>query len=478
MEKKPQLDEALALISDYTHDAEIHSDIAYNTARVTLADALGCAILALNFTACTKLLGPVVPGTVVPNGSRVPGTHFMLDPIRAAFNLGTMIRWLDYNDTFLAAEWGHPSDNIGGLLSVADYVSRQNSAHKKAPLTVKELLKAIIKAHEIQGVISLQNSFNRLGLDHVILVKVATTAIATQLLGGNKQQIADAVSHAWIDLGALRTYRHAPNTGSRKSWAAGDATSRGVFLAMTTLQGEMGYPQALSADKWGFYETMCHKKPFVFERPMDSYVIENVLFKVSFPAEFHAQTAVECALKAHPLIKDKIDQIESIHIETQESAVRIIDKKGPLYNPADRDHCIQYMVAIGLLKGKLSAEDYEDEVAQDPKIDNLRKKMHVTENKDFTKDYLDPEKRSIANALTITFKDGSSTPRIVVEYPLGHKRRRQEALPLIFDKFEHNLSTQFSKEHAATLRALFEDPESLLHLPVNNLVDRFCHEKN
>lgn len=474
MKNSQDYDEGLQLIADYTHDTKILSDEAFNTARACLADALGCAILALQFPACTKLLGPVVPDTIVPNGSRVPGTNFMLDPIRAAFNLGTMIRWLDYNDTWLAAEWGHPSDNIGGLLSVADFVSRQQSAAKKAPLTVKELLKAMIQAHEIQGVLALQNSFNRIGLDHVILVKVATTAVATRLLGGSKQQIADAVSNAWIDLGPLRTYRHAPNTGSRKSWAAGDATSRGVFFAMITMQGEMGYPEALSAKKWGFNDAIFHGKPLVFERPMGSYVMENVLFKVSFPAEFHAQTAVECAFKAHTQVKDKIDEIESIHIDTHESAIRIIDKKGPLHNPADRDHCLQYMVAIALLNGSLKADDYEDDAAQDPRIDLLRKKMHVTENKDFSKDYLDPEKRSIANALTITFKDGTSLPRIVVEYPLGHKRRRKEALPLVFDKFEHNLSTLFSKERAKNLRELFEDHDSLIHLPVNNLVDRFA----
>ncbi|HEV8052909.1 MAG TPA: bifunctional 2-methylcitrate dehydratase/aconitate hydratase [Parachlamydiaceae bacterium] len=468
-----ELDPALKLIADYVTHFEISSTEAFHTAQAVLLDSLGCAILALKFKACTKLLGPVVEGTIVPNGSRVPGTSYVLDPIRAAFNIGTMIRWLDYNDTWLAAEWGHPSDNLGGLLAVTDYLSRQKIAKGESPLTVRDLLAAMIKTHEVQGGLALLNSFNKIGFDHVILVKVATTAIVTKLLGGTHREVADAVSNAWIDTGPLRTYRHAPNTGSRKSWAAGDATSRGVFLAMMTLQGEMGYSKALTAKKWGFYDVLLDGKPLEFQRPLTSYVMENVLFKVSYPAEFHAQTAVECAIKLHPLVRERLDEISSITIETQESAVRIIDKQGPLTNPADRDHCIQYMVAVGLLKGNLEAEDYEDEVYDDQRLQTLREKMSVVENKGFSVDYHDPDKRSIGNAVTVHFKDGTSSPRVMVEYPIGHRRRREEALPLVMDKFESNLLTHFSKDRVKELKALFSDHEALIKMPVNELVDLF-----
>jgi len=466
------VDPTLKLIADYVYDYQVTSQEAYQTAGVNLADALGCGILALQYKACTKLLGPVVPDTVVPHGSRVPGTSYVLDPIRAAFNIGTMVRWLDYNDAWLAAEWGHPSDNLGGLLAITDYLSRQNIGKGQKPLLVHDLLTAMIKAHEVQGGLAILNSFNRVGFDHVILVKVATTAVVTQLLGGTHQQIVDAVSNAWIDTGSLRAYRHAPNTGSRKSWAAGDATSRGVFLAMLTMRGEMGYPEALTAKRWGLYDVLFKGKPFEFQRPLTSYVMENVLFKVAFPAEFHAQTAVECAFQLHPLVKDRLDDIDSITIETQESAVRIIDKQGPLKNPADRDHCLQYMVAVGLLKGTLSAEDYEDEAYRDSRLESLREKMKVVENKGFTADYLDPNKRSIGNAVTVHFKDGSSTQRVVVEYPIGHKRRRQEALPLLFEKLENNLSTLFSPPKVKALKGLFANHEQLAQMPVNALVDQ------
>ncbi len=468
-------DEALQMIADYVHDYVVDSNEAYQTARACLADSLGCAMLALNFNECTKLLGPVVPGTIVPKGSRVPGTAFVLDPIRAAFNIGTMIRWLDYNDTWLAAEWGHPSDNLGGLLALADFIGQQRAANNRTPFTVHDLLTATIKAHEIQGGLALLNSFNRVGLDHVILVKVATAAVATQLLGGSRQQILDAVSNAWIDSGPLRTYRHAPNTGSRKSWAAGDATSRGVFLAYLTMQGEMGYPTALSTKQWGFYDVLFKGQPFKFQRPLTSYVMENVLFKIAFPAEFHAQTAVECAFQLHPLIKGKIDQIKSIEVETHESAIRIIDKKGPLHNPADRDHCLQYMIAVALLKGSLTAHDYEEAASQDPRLDDLRAKMHVVENKLYSQDYLDSDKRSIANALTIRFNDGTATPRIAIEYPLGHRRRRQEGLPLLFEKFSANLATRFPEDKVHTLTALFQDQVRLSAMPVNELMECFLN---
>ena len=466
-------DEVMTTVADYVHDYVIDSDEAYQTARACLADTLGCGILALRFPECTKLLGPVVEGTVVPNGARVPGTSYVLDPIRAAFNIGAMIRWLDFNDTWLAAEWGHPSDNLGGILAIADYLSRKNIAEGKAPLTVQDVLTAMIKAHEIQGEFAMLNSFNRIGHDHVILVKVASAAVTTAMLGGSNDQIVNSVSQAWIDTGPLRTYRHAPNTGSRKSWAAGDATSRGLSIAFTTMTGEMGYPTALTAKRWGFYDVMLQGTPFAFQRPFTSYVMENVLFKISFPAEFHAQTAVECAIQLYPLIKDRLDEIASIEMETHESAIRIIDKKGPLNNPADRDHCLQYMTAIGLLKGNLTADDYEDAASQDPRIDALRDKMNVVENKQYSIDYHDPEKRSIANAVTIHFQDGTSTARVAVEYPIGHRRRRAEGIPLLFKKFEANLNTLFSNDKAAALNALFQDHETLCAMPVNELMDMF-----
>lgn len=461
-----RLDEALSVIADYTAHTKIENEEAYDTARAGLADSLGCAFLALQYPACTKLLGPVVPGTIVPNGARVPGTAYVLDPIRAAFNIGTTIRWLDFNDAWLAAEWGHPSDNLGSILGLGDYLSRKGKY-----LVVRDLLTAMIKAHEIQGILALQNSFNRIGFDHIILVKVASTAVSTQMLGGTFNQIADAVSNAWIDTGSLRTYRHAPNTGSRKSWAAGDATSRGVQLAIFTMQGEMGYPQALSAKQWGFYDALFKGKPFVIPQRLGSYVMENILFKISFPAEFHAQTAVEAAFQLYPKVKNRWDDIQSIEIDTHESAVRIIDKKGPLHNPADRDHCLQYMVAIGLLSGKLTADDYEDEAAADPRIDALREKMVVKEHKPFSEDYLDPKKRSIASSLKITFKNGSVLGPVIVEYPLGHKRRRKEGIPLLYEKFKANTLTVFPENHVQKLLKLFKDPDELDKMPVSHFMD-------
>lgn len=465
-------DELLTTIADYVCRAPIDSEEAYATARLCLADSLGCAILALQFPQCTKLLGPVVRGTTVPAGARVPGTDYVLDPIQAAFNIGTQIRWLDYNDTWLAAEWGHPSDNLGGLLALTDYLSQNGTK-----FTVRDLLSALIKSHEIQGVLALTNSFNRLGLDHVILVKIATAAVTTRLLGGNEQQVADALSQCFVDGGPLRTYRHAPNTGSRKSWAAGDATSRGLKFAWMTMQGEMGYPQVLSAPKWGFDDVVLQGKSLSLQRPFGSYVMENVLFKVAFPAEFHAQTSVEAAIKLHDKVKGRWDDIREVLIETHESAVRIIDKTGPLRNPADRDHCIQYMTAIGLLHGILRAEDYEDDVAQDPRINALRSKMRVVEKTSYSKDYLDPDKRSIGNALTITFKDGSTLPTEEVEYPLGHRRRRKEGIPLLYEKCRKNLSTLFTREHVDSLIALFQDEGRLDTLPVDKLMNHLVKQE-
>lgn len=443
-------------------------------ARHCLADSLGCAMLALGHDECTKLLGPLVAETTVPVGSTVPGTDYLLDPVKAAFDIGSMIRWLDYNDTWLAAEWGHPSDNLGGILAIADFVSRRNLLEQKPPLKVRDVLTAMIKAYEIQGVLALDNSFNRAGIDHVILVRVATAAVVTGLLGGSRDQILNAVSNAWADGGSLRAYRHAPNTGPRKSWAAGDATSRGVWHAMMSMKGEMGYPGVLTTKTWGLSDALLGGKPVTLSRPFASYVIENILFKISFPAEFHAQTAVECALLLHPKVKDRIEQIESITIHTQEPAIRIIDKKGPLHNPADRDHCIQYMVAVPLLVGSLNADHYEDAFAADPRIDRLREKMKVVEDKNFSRDYLDPEKRAIPNAIEVRFKDGTSTEKVSVKYPIGHPRRRDEGLPKLEAKFKSNLETVFSGKETQNILQLFHNPEELDSTPVDQFMDLFC----
>ncbi|MDQ2963355.1 MAG: bifunctional 2-methylcitrate dehydratase/aconitate hydratase [Pseudomonadota bacterium] len=470
---RPMPDQVLVDIADYAAGFKITSKEAYETARHCLIDTLGCGLEALSYPACTKLLGPIVPGTTVPNGAKVPGTQFQLDPVQAAFNIGAMIRWLDFNDTWLAAEWGHPSDNLGGILATADWLSRNAIAAGRKPLPMRDVLTAMIKAHEIQGVIALENSFNRVGLDHVVLVKVASTAVVAQLLGLTREEIIDAVSLAWVDGQSLRTYRHAPNTGSRKSWAAGDATARAVRLALMVAKGEMGYPSVLTARTWGFYDVLFKGKPFAFQRPYGSYVMENVLFKISFPAEFHAQTAVECAMILHPKVRDRIDAIRSITIRTHESALRIIDKKGPLANPADRDHCIQYMVAVPLIFGRLTAADYEDAVAADPRIDALRAKMVCVEDRGFSKDYLDPDKRSIANAITVEFDDGTKLDEVVVEYPLGHRRRRSEAIPVLVEKFKTNLTRRFPAKQQRAILDLALDAEKLGSTPVHEFVDLF-----
>jgi 2-methylcitrate dehydratase len=470
--KRPDPDKALVDIADYVLGYDVtRSQEAMQTARHCLMDTLGCGMLALNYPACTKLLGPVVPSATMSGGVRVPGTAFELEPVRAAFNIGAMIRWLDYNDTWLAAEWGHPSDNLGGVLAVADYLSRTAVAGGENALLMRDVLCAMIKAHEIQGVIALENGFNRVGLDHVLLVRVATTGVVTGMLGGAREDVINALSNAWIDGGALRTYRHAPNTGSRKSWAAGDATSRGVWLALNSLRGEMGYPSALSAPTWGFQDVLLKGNALKFNQGYGTYVMENVLFKISFPAEFHAQTAVEAAVALHPQVKDRLDEIEKIVIETQESGVRIIDKTGPLSNPADRDHCIQYMVAVPLIKGNLTAEDYEDDVAADPRVDALRDKMEVKENPAFTKDYLDPQKRSIGNALQVFFKDGTKTQRVEVNYPVGHRRRRDEGIPLLKTKFERNIATRLSSKQCEQVLEICEDQRRLESMPVHEFMD-------
>ncbi|MCC6201512.1 MAG: bifunctional 2-methylcitrate dehydratase/aconitate hydratase [Gammaproteobacteria bacterium] len=468
---RPQPDLLLQQIADYVITFPADGALARDTARHCLMDALGCALLALQFPACTRLLGPTVPGAGMPGGTPIPGTAHELDPVAAAFNLGALIRWLDFNDTWLAAEWGHPSDNLGGILAAADYQSRRRIAAGKTSLTIADVITAAIKAHEIQGVLALNHAFNRVGLDHVLLVRIASSAVVTHLLGGNRAQVINAVSQAFVDGGALRTYRHAPNTGSRKSWAAGDATSRAVRLALLTLAGEQGYPSALTVPTWGFQDALFRGQTLVLERPLGSYVMEHVLFKISFPAEFHAQTAVECALRLHPLVRERLDHITKITIETQEAGARIIDKTGPLANPADRDHCIQYMVAIPLLHGRLTAADYEDDVAADPRIDRLRGLMEVRENPAFSRDYLDPDKRAIGNAVQVFFDDGSHTERVAIDYPIGHRRRRAEGIPLLLEKFQGALATRFAASQARRIASAFADPAALEALPVPDFMD-------
>ncbi|MEC0231433.1 bifunctional 2-methylcitrate dehydratase/aconitate hydratase [Paenibacillus alba] len=471
--KAVAFDSLIEEIADYTLNTEIESEEAYRIAQFVLLDSIGTGLLALRFPDCTKHLGPLVPGATLPGGARVPGTSYELDPVQAAFNIGCMIRWLDYNDTWLAAEWGHPSDNLGSILALADYISRSRVAVGKKPLSVKDVLTMSIKAHEIQGVLALENSLNRVGLDHVHLVKIASTAVATAMLGGSKEEIGNALSNAWIDGASLRTYRHAPNTGSRKSWAAGDATSRAVRLALMAVGGEMGYGSALSAKTWGFQDVLFRGKPLTLGRPLGSYVMEHILFKISFPAEFHAQTAVECAFELHPLVQNRWQEVATITLTTHQSAMRIIDKKGPLHNPADRDHCLQYMVAIGLLFGTLTAEHYEDSVAKDPRIDELREKMVVVEDEQYSKDYLDPDKRSIANRIQIQFKDGTATENVACEYPLGHRKRREEGLPKVRDKFEAHLLTRFPQKRTAEILNKTLDYERLIQTPFHEFMSLF-----
>jgi 2-methylcitrate dehydratase len=468
-------DPLLRELADYATSSGEFPAETYQTARLATIDALGCAVLALRYPECAKHVRPVAPGTVVPSGARVPGTQLALDPVEAAFTTGACIRWLDFNDTWLAAEWGHPSDNLGGILAMADHLSRTRRARGEPPLLMRDVLRAMVRAYEIQGVLALENSFNRVGLDHVLLVRVATTAVVTALAGGARDEVLAALSNAFLDGGALRTYRHAPNTGSRKSWAAGDATSRGVRHALFALRGEMGYPSALTASGWGFQDVVMGGKPLTLARPLGSYVMDNVLFKIAFPAEFHAQTAVEAALALHPQVADRlasgVEEVERVTITTQESAVRIIDKTGPLTNPADRDHCIQYMTAIGLLFGELTADHYEDEAAADPRIDALRERMEVVEDERYSREYLDPDKRSIANAVQVRFTDGTATEKVEVEYPLGHRRRRKEGIPLLERKLAANLATRYPPGRVEWLLELFLDDERFKATAVDDLTD-------
>lgn len=468
------MDSLFTDIASYVHEGEIASELAYETAQFCLMDSLGCGFLALAYPECRKMLGPVVPGASMPGGCRVPGTPLELDPVKAAFDIGTIVRWLDFNDTWLAAEWGHPSDNLGAILAVADYQSRV----KGESLSVKDVLTAMIKAHEIQGILALDNSFNRVGLDHVLLVRVASTAVASKMLGANYDQTVNAISHAWIDGGALRTYRHAPNTGSRKSWAAGDATSRAVRLALISLLGEMGYATALSAPKWGFQDVLFGGQPITLAKPLESYVMDNILFKISFPAEFHAQTAVECAITLHPEVSGRLGEIDRVEMETQEPGVRIIDKTGPLNNFADRDHCLQYMAAIGLIFGELNANHYSDEVSGDPRIDALRDKMVVRENESFTKDYYDLDKRAIGNSIQVFFNDGTSTERIEVQYPIGHRSRRAEGIPVLQTKFANSLKGVFGEEQQAAILGSFQNSDLLESIQVKDFLDLFVKNRD
>ena len=483
---RPDYDSELQKIADYVLGFTINSSEAFDTARYCLMDTLGCGLLALRFPECTKHLGPLAEGTVVPNGARVPGTSFRLDPVKAAWDIGATIRWLDYNDTWLAAEWGHPSDNLGGILAIADHLSQKRLALGESPLMMREVLEAMIMAHEIQGVLALDNSFNRVGLDHVVLVKVASTAVVAKLMGADREQLLSALSHAWVDGQSLRTYRHAPNAGSRKSWAAGDATSRAVRLADIAMRGEMGIPGVLSAPQWGFYDILfshtnrdlalkpAEERKFSFQRDFGTYVMENILFKISFPAEFHSQTACEAAVTLHPEVKDRLQEIDRIVLTTHDSAIRIISKEGSLANPADRDHCLQYMTAVPLIFGSLTAEHYEDEFhAANPLIDELRAKMEVVEDETYSRDYYDPEKRSIANAIQVFFKDGSATEKVEVEYPVGHRRRRAEGIPLLVDKFRRNLATRFPAGRCDEILTLCEEQVRLESTPVNRFVDLF-----
>jgi len=470
---RPQPDQPMVDIAEYVADYRVDSKEAFDTARYMLLDSLACAALAMDHKECVKHLGPLVPGAGMNGGARVPYTAHELDPVQAAYNIGVQVRWLDFNDTWLAAEWGHPSDNLGAILAVADYLGRKAEREGGKPLTVKDVLGYAVKAHEIQGGYALKNSFNRVGLDHVILVRLASTAVATQMLGGDKDAIVTAVSHSWIDNGVLRTYRHAPNTGPRKSWAAGDACRRAVTHALNAVKGVVGYPSALSVKTWGFYDIAFKGKQFEFERPFGSYVMENVLFKISFPAEFHAQTAVECAMKLHEQVKDRLDQIERIELRTQEAGVRIIDKTGPLANYADRDHCLQYMVAVPLIFGRLTADDYTDAIAADPRIDALRDKMVVSENEQFTRDYFDPDKRYIGNSVQVFFKDGTSTDLVSIDYPIGHRKRRAEGIPVLMAKFESAIRAKLPADRVDRLLALAANPDELESLPITELMTLF-----
>lgn len=468
---RPAPDTVLVQIADYVDGYKVKSGLAWETARLTLIDTLGCGFEALAYPACTKLLGPVVPATIVPNGARVPGTPFVLDPERAALNCGALFRWLDFNDAFYGATVIHPSDTYGAILPLADWLSRTRASQRKAPLLVRDVLEAGIKAYEVMGGLALENGYTAVGLDHTILVKIAVTAVATRMLGGSRQEIMDAVSNAWLDGHALAAFRRKPNTGSRKSWAAADAASRGVRLALMTMRGEMGYPAPLTAKRWGFYDVLFKGKKFRFQRPFGSYVMENTLFKIPYPTAFHGQSAVEAAIRLHPLVNNRLDDIKRIDVRCHNSSMTILDKTGPLYNPADRDHCMQYMIAVGMIYGEMTAEHYEDHVAADPRIDRLRAKMRLAESKQYEREYHDPAKRTNANSIQVHFTDGSKAPLSEVLYPLGHRRRRKEGIPHVMAKFEKNVARVFAPRQRDRILAACLDQKRLEAMPVHEFAD-------
>ena len=470
---RPAYDKVIAQMAAYADRYQVKSELALETAHYCLIDSLGCGFEALGYPACTKLLGPLVPGTIVPHGARVPGTSFVLDPVRAAFNIGALVRWVDYNDAFYGETVIHPSDTFSGIVAVADWMSRTRVANGKPPLVMSDVLKAAVKSYEIMGCLALENGFTRAGLDHTILVKIAVTAVVTKMLGGTREEIMNALSNAWVDGHPLATFRRKPNTGSRKSWAAGDAAGRAVRLALMAVKGEMGYPSALTAKTWGFYEVLFKGQPFKFQRQFGSYVIENVQFKIAYPTAFHGQTGVEAAIKLHPLVKDQLEDIESIDVKCHNSTMVILDKTGPLANPADRDHCMQYMMAVGLIFGKLTTEDYEDHVASDPRIDALRAKMHLAESPVFEREYHDPAKRTNANSIQVHFKNGTKTPVSQVDYPLGHVKRRKEGIPLLIEKFEKNVARVFAEKQRRQIVDLCLDRKRVAAMPVNEFINVF-----
>lgn len=469
---KPPVDMVISDIAQYVNDAHSFSKLANETAHYCLLDSIGCGLMALKYPEAVKMLGPVVSGTTVPHGTRVFGTPHILDPIKGASDIGCIIRWLDFNDTWLAAEWGHPSDNLGAILSLSDHQSRVARYKGSSPVLIKDVLSAMIMAHEIQGGLALKNSFNRVGLDHVLLVRIASAAVSAGMLGADLEQLQAVVSHAFVDGCSLRTYRHAPNTMSRKSWAAGDASARGLYLAHMIMRGEGCINSALSAKTWGYQDVLFDSKPIQLSQELNSYVMENILFKISFPAEFHAQTAVEAAITLHPEVMSKLNEVDVIRIDTHESAIRIISKSGELNNPADRDHCLQYMAACGLLFGDLKAQFYESSFADShPSIDEIRTKMQISENRQYTKDYLDPDKRSIANAIQIFFKDGSKTEKIEVEYPIGHKRRRKEGIPALLKKFENAVANHYGSKKSQQILRVCENPKDFSNMSVDDFIN-------
>jgi len=469
--QRSEPDTAIVEMVDYVDGYKVDTKRAFEAAYHCLVDSLGCAFMAFAYPECTKLLGPIVPGTVVPNGARVPGTPYVMDPVQAAFNMGTLVRWLEFNDATWGETVSHPSDTLVTLLVVADWVSRNRVAQRKPPVLMRDVLELGIKAYELQGQLGILNPFRRVGLDHTIVVKIASTATVAKLLGCTRDEIFNALSNAWIDGHALATFRSEFNTGSRKSWAGGDAAARGVWLALLALKGEMGYPSALTAKTWGFYDVLLKGKALQLQQPYGTYIVENILFKVPSPTAFHAQTAVEAGIRLHPDVKDRLDEITKVEIWSHASSLMILDKTGPLHNPADRDHCLQYTVAVPLIFGHLTPEDYEDGFAADPRIDALRSKMVVVEDPSYTRGYTDPAIRSNAHAVRVHFRDGTSTRRVEVVFSCGHPSRRDVGIPFVFEKFNKGLAEVFAEKQRKAIQQAFADVETLLATPVNEIMD-------